>query len=305
MNRKMKLILAGLAIIALVGLTWAFFNTQSEIDNNLHTKEYGAETIEKFKPDQELEPGTEITKEVGVKNTGDYDLVVRIRLEEVWARNDVSFISLNSIADNGSFNETIVSAILDTDTGLATATQVDAEDGLVDGDESVMYKNLPGIESGKWVKGADGWFYYATTLKARDTTELLLASLKLAGNTDMGKYTNVQKYSQTEVVVIEALEAAYDEAREAYLEDASNKGAMDLASAALEDAYNWQTERPEDTDSITYQKMETKLADGAKGYAAADYTLTMVTQVCQATKEAVDTTWPAMDEGVKAIWGLQ
>jgi len=306
MNKRGKSALVGVAALVIITSTWAFFNSESRIENKLHTKEYGAETIEKFKPDQELEPGTAITKEVGVKNTGDYDLVVRVKLEEEWTRGDDSFIAFASVDNDGTFNKEIISATK-TDDEKVTAIQGDDNDGLVEDDQTVMYKNLLGVESGKWTQGADGWFYYAATLKAGDTTELLLDTLKLAGNTDMGKYEVVQKYSKTAISEIESLEAAYNTAKADYLvdqDDADKKAAMDTARTELEDAYEWTKEKPESKD-ITYQKMESILNANAKGYASAEYTLTIVTQVCQATAEAVSTIWPAIDENVVAAWELQ
>ena len=95
MNKRVKLALVGVVALVIIASTWAFFSSESKIENKLHTKEYGAETIEKFQPEQELEPGTVIIKEVGVKNTGDYDLVVRVKLEEEWIRGEDRVIAFD------------------------------------------------------------------------------------------------------------------------------------------------------------------------------------------------------------------
>ena len=306
-NKKVKVAVAGMLVLAAVASTWAFFNSESRITNELYTKEYGADTIEKFKPQQELEPGTKVEKEVGVKNTGDYDLVVRIRMMEEWTRSDIAFVTLDSVNTDKTFNDAIISALKNDSTGEVTSVQTDVMDGLVAGDETVMYKSLPGLKNGAWTQGKDGWFYYATTLKAGASTELLMDFLTLAGDTDMGKYNVVQKYSETAGAVIEPFEDAYNIAQSAYLEDLGNvakKEAMAAAGTALETAYAWKTDKPAD-DKITFQKMESTIDKNASGYAAADYTLTIVTQICQATKEAVEAVWPDMEATVKTAWNLR
>lgn len=306
MNRKTKASLVGAILLVVIASTWAFFTAESRIENDLYTKKYGADTIEKFKPEQELEPGTQIEKKVGVKNTGEYDLVVRVKFEEAWARNTKAFVNLDSVGAEG-FNEAIVSAIKNETTGEVTSKQGSETDGAVTNDETVMYKSLPGLAAGKWIKGNDGWFYYATVLEAGLSTELLMDSLTLAGDTDMGIYNSVKKYSKTKESVINPLEEAYEDARVAYLadkDDVEKKAAMDKASEDLEVAYGWSTDAPA-AHEITYQKVETTLDENAQGYAAADYTLTIVTQVCQATKNAIDAEWIDMDDEVKASWGLK
>ena len=312
-NGKIKAALIGTLVLGALVSTWAFFSAESRIENELYTKQYGADTIEKFKPKQKLEPGVKIEKEVGVKNTGDYDLVVRIKFEEEWVRDNAAFITFDSVDADGNFNNAIISAQRDEETGKVTATQIDEEDGSVTDDDSVMYKHLSGLTGEKWKKGNDGWFYYTEVLKPGASTELLLESLILAGNTDMGKYNTVEKYSQTQISIIEELEVVYNKAKKEYL-DAQNtaeieelaalKLTMDEAGQALEGAYDWKTDKPKD-DQITFKKAESSIVKAASGYAGAEYTLTIVTQVCQATKDAVEENWNVKDTAILGAWKLQ
>ena len=305
-NKHSKLAIMGLVILALVAATWAYFSSESTIDNDLQTKEYGTETIEKFTPDQEIEPGTTVNKEVGVKNTGDYGVVVRIRLDEAWSRNNVDFVNISSEKDD-AFNNAIASAVKDAG-GQVTSTQTLKTDGDTTGDETVMYKNLIGLDTTDgWAEGDDGYYYYTKVLGAGEKTPLLFDKLTLAGDTDLGEYEEILKYSTTAIADIEPLEVAYDLALADYKadpDDTTKKADFEAAKTALEDEYAWTTTKPTD-EEITYQKNETQVKAGAAGYAGADYKLTIVTQVCQATAEAVDATWAGMDAGVLSGWVLQ
>jgi len=305
-NKRTKSAISALMALVLIAATWAYFASDSEIDNELSTGSNGVETIEEFTPKQKIEPGSTIKKSVGVKNTGDSGLVVRIKLEEAWARSGTDFINISS-EDAGAFNDAIDSAVMDS-ADKVTSTQTDYTDGDVAGDESVMYKKLLGLSDGTWTKGDDGYYYYNTILAPKNTTSLLLDSLTFAGDADLGVYINsATMYSTTASATIAPLQADYDSALAAYeadLEDASLKADFEAAEAALESAYAWTTIEPANTDDITYQKTATSIDPSAAGYAEADYTLTVITQVCQATEEAVDEVWPGMDAAVKAAWGL-
>ena len=307
-DKRTKVAISALMALVLIAATWAYFNQSSSIDNNFNTLgKYGMETIEKFTPEQDIEPGVTVEKEVGVKNTGDGGLVVRIRLDEKWEREGIELIAISS-EDAGAFNGKIDSTVKDAQ-GKVTSTQVDATDGAVAGDATVMHKNLLGIDGGTWTKGNDGYYYYNTILAEKNSTSLLFDTITFAGDADLGKYgTPVESYSITADTVIDPLQTAYDAALLAYEADKDNAGlktALETAQSNLDTAYAWSTTKPADPKTITYQKVATAPDPSAAGYSKANYTLTVITQVCQATEEAVDATWPDMDSAVKSAWGLQ
>jgi len=307
-NKRTKIAISVLLSLTLLAATWAYFNQELNIDNQFNTANHGVETIEKFTPEQELLPGETIDKKVGVENTGDYGLVVRIRFDEKWERGGTELIAISS-EDNGDFNDKINSAVVDG-TGKVTSTQDDETDGLVADDESVIYKKLPGLEDGTWVKGDDGYYYYTTILTKKAKTSSLLESITFAADADLGVYSDatVAKYSVADPDDIAPLEVAYETALanyEADPEDAALETALDAAKAALDSAYGWSESKPADTSTITFQKVVSSVDPSKAGYSSANYTLTVITQVCQATEEAVDETWADMDAAVKAAWGLQ
>ena len=307
-SKRTKAAISAMMALVLIAATWAYFTSVSNIDNVLKTDAYGVETIEKFQPEQTIEPGVTVEKNVGVKNTGDYGVVVRIRLDEKWERGG-ELIAISSVANDNTFNDAIESAEKDDLTDKVTSTQVDETDGEVTGDDTVMYKNLIGTEDGSWTKGDDGYYYYTTILNAKNTTSLLFDEITFASDADLGLYAAPEEqYSTVLPSVIATFQSAYDDALTDYEADPSDadlKIALEEAQSNLDDAYNWQTTKPADVSTITHQKAASTIDATLGGYSGADYTLTIITQVCQATAEAVDATWPGMDTNVKDVWGLQ
>ena len=175
-RKKMKAIVGVLALTLIVG-TLAYFSKVMTIDNPFSTKKYGGETVEKFTPKTDWEPGGEVTKEVQAKNTGDYDLYVRIKFDEKWERDGkvISGTELSS-SDKSKFFPT-------------------SADKSVSGGSSV-YKHLAGVLDGSWKEGSDGYYYYDTTLKAGKMTTKLLDYVTLCKDADMGNYTTSEmKYA--------------------------------------------------------------------------------------------------------------
>ena len=243
-NRKTVLV-AGVLALALVAGVLAYFSSTMGIDNPFSTNKYGGETVEKFTPKKDWEPGGEVTKEVAAKNTGEYPLYVRIKFSEKWTRDgkDIDGTSLTSANKDKFFP--------------ATA------DAAVSGGSSV-YKDLPGIEDGSWIDGGDGYYYYKTPLAKDAVTSNLLGSVTLCKNADMGKY----KTSGVRYAVVDASVKAED----------------------LEDSDYTLTKAPEAKDigenQVVYQKVTSSLDGNNAGLAGADYTLTITTDLLQASEDA-------------------
>jgi alternate signal-mediated exported protein len=181
--RKNKKIagVAGLAAIMVIGGTFAYFNQTMSVTNPFDTGKYDTSVTEDFKPEDgdNWEPGAEVNKDVTVKNTGDYDVLVRVKLTEKWV------------------NKTTSETIAENTTGLkGNASQANANDGLTTGDYSVVEKTL---NDANWVyNDADGYWYYKTNLASKADTGIFLDAVKLLENTDMGKYTVTNYYTTAE-----------------------------------------------------------------------------------------------------------
>lgn len=178
--RKNKKIagVAGLAAIMVIGGTFAYFNQTMTVTNPFDTGKYDTNVTEDFKPEDgdNWEPGAEVNKDVTVKNTGDYDVLVRVKLTEKWV------------------NKTTGDTVAENTTGLkGNASQADATDGLTTGDYSVVEKTL---NATNWVyNDADGYWYYKTNLVAGTDTGKFLDAVKLLEDADMGSYTVTNYYT--------------------------------------------------------------------------------------------------------------
>lgn len=154
MKKKSLVALAGLLGVLAVGGTFAYFNVTLTAQNELKTKGFSSELVEKFTPDNDWKPGQTITKEVGVENTGDYDVIARLTWDELWtnANGPVANLSLK-------------------DENLANPT-------------SKVIKNLN--DSSTWVYGEDGYYYYTKVIKPDETSGAWLNSLTLSPDLDLG-----------------------------------------------------------------------------------------------------------------------
>ena len=259
MNKKYKKAVAGLGALVLVGGTLAYFSQSTTVENDFHTGYYEGTTVEKFNPTDgdDWQPGAEVDKEVGARNTGDSALWVRIKFDEVWENADKELAS--SLADKGFFP------------AVDKANQVDPEDGETEEDQgSVVYKNinvltLEEAEAGNkdgWVDGGDGYFYWNRTLAPKGgATEKLLNSVTLCKDTDMGLYTSETYYKVTDT----DSEPDFDE--------------------------SWTTTVPTEDEmkgKYVYSHTVTALDENLKGYAKDNYTLNITTEFVQAVKEAAN-----------------
>lgn len=250
---KVKAI-AGLVVLTLVVGTLAFFSKTMSIDNPFSTKKYGGETVEKFTPKKDWEPGGEVTKEVQAKNTGDYDLWVRVKFDEVWKRDGavIEGTELSSVAADTTDPSKNVTSTKFFPTSAATSVK----------DGSSVYKHLAGVLDNSWVDGGDGYFYYNTTLKSGDMTSKLLDYVTLCNDADMGTYT----VSEMKYALVDASVEAKD------LKDTDYT--LDEAPEKIEDG------------KVLYQKKVVTLDSANAGLAGADYTLTITTELLQANADA-------------------
>lgn len=307
-KKKIISLVAALLALTVVTGTWAYYNQTQSIDNELETSEYGSRIVEDFSPSQELEPGELVNKGVGVINTGDYALLARVKFDEKWQREGVVFkeIKFNDKNAAGDFLIGTVAAS-GTPEDAWTAVQADAADGLVPTDatdESVVYKQLNlGTD---WILGDDGYYYYAAQLApGAKTNTNILEALRLASNADVGVYAETKYVSTAPTAEYDSAYAAAKAAVEAKL------GAGKATEAAIQDEmaawYGWIKEENYDAatnGAFNYRMSDSALDASKAGYAKAGYTLTVTTEVLQATQEAVAADWSSVPANVLAAWNL-
>ena len=259
MNKKAAA-LGGLAAVAVVGGTWAYFNQTAAITNPFSTGSYGGSIVESFNPSEgdNWQPGATVDKEVVAENTGNSPLLVRVKMAETWSRNDQNMIAINS-EKQPDFTE---------------VKQADAEDGLVEDDQTVVWKNL--AENDAWTQGEDGYWYYKGQLAPGATTESLLESVTLDKDTDMGLYTTTYKYCTTD-----GKDSKPDDKTEWLTAENGEEDADMLAAARA----------AKKEGNSFHVKKETALDEAHPGYADADYELEITIDMVQPTEDAVVDAW--------------
>ncbi len=277
MKKKLTAIIVGALAVALVAGTWAFYTSTNSVDNKLKTQKYGDVLKETFTPDEDWQPGEEVDKIAGVKNTGDYNLVVRVKLDEKWTLADGTEKTISSVG-----------------TDITTYQQESATDGKVPvantTEKSVVEKTL--AASGWTKNNADGYWYYNTQL-ASGATANFMTKIKLKDDTDMGKYKTTNYYHEgTSEPTFEPGETG--DTGVATTGWAVYTGAVPKPATATNNIY---------VRSIS--KFDQENNKDLAGYAGATYDLTITSETCQATDAAVTATWTTVPAAVKSGWNLE
>lgn len=272
---------AGVLALAVAAGTFAYYTNTQNIDNQMKTLSYGSTLREEFTPSNNWQPGQEANKVVSVKNTGDYDLVVRVKLSETWTRSEeeVAFKTIDSTAGASK---------------ITTTKQENATDGLTANDDTVVTKTMDdGIY---WTLGDDGYWYYNAVLEPGSTTESLLSKIQLLKDADMGKFVVTKYYTESSTV----------QATDPYTSPDS-PGDTNIGS---DPSTHWvvytgdTAPAPSQEGNTVYTFSRSQVEDGAEGYSDAVYSLVIQSETCQATADAVAATFTTADSSIVSGWGL-
>ena len=263
----MGVALASLLAVALIASTFAYWNQTSSIENPFDTGTYGSTVKEDFKPSdgENWQPGVEINKDVVAVNTGDQDIIVRVRLDETWARSATSSVTPGQVYKDSIANNY----------NVYTTAQANATDGLTALDGSVVTKNF--ATSANWIQGAGGWYYYRVNLAGGQTSDRWLDSVELLNDADMGNM-QTKYYVTTSTGANEAtwVWVEYTGSMPAYLNALGQPSAANAPGA----------------QPVLHNKAETTyVTQGGVnliGYSESDYTLTVTVESVQPTQEALD-----------------
>lgn len=256
-NKKKMAAAAGFAAVMVIGGTWAYFNQKAEIENPFSTGKYDSIVVEDFKPDDgdNWVPGATINKDVTVKNTGDYDLFVRVKFDEKWQDKE-----------NGTSRK--------ENNGMDASTyQENGTDGLVENDKSVVTKIINEANKDKWYYNADdGYWYYKYNLAAKDrvgdTTGVFLDAVQLLEDADMGLYTTTNYYTT-----------------------AATAPGTDSDDFGTDKESKWVTYTGVVPSDALHSMALTRQDATKPGYGNANYTLTITVETVQATKAAMEGTF--------------
>lgn len=142
--------LVALLIIAIIGGTFAYFTQTDTAENYLAAKNYDSTLTEDFEPPPDgFTPEVEVVKEVGVTNTGEIPMLVRITYEEYW----------DNVLNAGLVLADPVAGIYDGDTEADSLVRKTAGSG--------------------WLYGGDGYFYFMTVLAPGGVTGKFITAIEL------------------------------------------------------------------------------------------------------------------------------
>lgn len=178
-HKKLVALLAGVICLAGFGTTWAHYTNVITIKNPFSTSKSSAVLVENFHPDSTFLPGETVDKQPYFENTGDMDLVLRVKVTEGWKDAAGKPLAINP------------------------APSVDAVEKL-----------WTDSWSGDWVKGSGNtdYYYYKHILNrsgdsnGKDKTPIILQGLKLSNeisnDTHDIDYSNLTYYLNFEAEAV-------------------------------------------------------------------------------------------------------
>lgn len=172
-NRKPLIALLIIALVGIIGGTFAYFTDTSTFENVFKLKKYETTTTESFTSPEDWKPSDVTPKTITVENTGEVNVAVRVSIEQSWSKKD-----------NG---EALPNLKFKTDTKLADP----------EGTEDIAVINYANDD--KWQKEGDYWYY--KTILAPGATTSFIESVTFNKDFKMGKeckYTNGVEDSCTE-----------------------------------------------------------------------------------------------------------
>lgn len=158
-NKKPLIALLVVALIGIIGGTFAYFTDSTTFENIFKLGKYETTTTETFESPTNWKPGTTTPKTIVVQNTGDVEVAVRVSIQESWTKKEGGALPYLKFK---------------TDTKLAAA----------DGTEDIAKINFsPGDN---WQKEGDYW-YYKTKLGTGASTEAFIDSVTFNQDFKIGK----------------------------------------------------------------------------------------------------------------------
>lgn len=152
-SKKSLIALALVALIGIIGGTYAYFTSSATLNNTFKTGTYATSVTEEFTSPSNWTPGTTTTKKINVQNNGSVAIVARAKFVEGWK------------ASNG--------------TPLS----------LYFGGESSTDKIADFTIGTGWVLGADGWYYYNTVLTNGNASNDFISAVTFDPNFELRETT--------------------------------------------------------------------------------------------------------------------
>lgn len=185
-NKKALVALLIVAIVGVIGFTFAYFSDKITVNNEFKTKPYGTTVTEVFVSPENWTPGTETEKTVVTKNSGEVDEAVRVSYTEKWVSANGDELS-GSIQIGGSSQPVTPSPdVPDSDDDISIDDDVD-----IPSTPSVTYERAAIINfdnESDWTVDYDengkGYYYYNKKLAKGESTSSFIKSVTFNGNVE-------------------------------------------------------------------------------------------------------------------------
>ena len=141
-NKKSLIAIVLVALVGIIGATFAYFTSTSRLTNTFQTGTYSTSVKETFISPDNWTPGTTTTKKVNVTNNGSIAIAVRAKYTEKWT------------ASNG----TVLS-------------------GTRNGEKVAQF-----TVGSDWIASTDGYYYYNGTLTTGQTSSDFISSITFNPN---------------------------------------------------------------------------------------------------------------------------
>ena len=151
-NKKSLVALALVALVGVVGATFAYFTSSAKLTNEFKTGTYSTSVTEEFISPDNWTPGTTTTKKVNVTNNGSVEVAVRAKYTEKWTAADGTDLPL--IRDS------------------LTIAQFEV--------------------NSNWIEATDGYYYYDDTLVTGETSSDFISSVTFSPNFVLKEGTDIE-----------------------------------------------------------------------------------------------------------------
>lgn len=178
MKKRAALGLAGLAAVAAIGGTWAYWNQNLSVNNEFKAGNFDSDIVEQFKPEKDWLPGETVEKVVSVKNSGNVDMAVMTKITQKWDGEKLTLQAVDGIeyAAEVQWGENVAAfaapGVADAAAPMGIEKTVDS---FADVDDTWVLTDIKDNEDGS----QDLYFVYSGIVAEAGETSALLTSVTM------------------------------------------------------------------------------------------------------------------------------
>lgn len=179
MKKKAALGLAGLAAVAAIGGTWAYWNQNLSVNNEFKAGNFDSDIVEEFKPEEDWLPGETVKKVVSVKNSGNVDMAVMTKITQKWDGEKLTLQAADGTeyAAEVQWGENVAAFAAPGVADIAAPMGIEKTvDSFADADDTWVLTDIKENEDGS----QDLYFVYSGIVAEAGETSALLTSVTMS-----------------------------------------------------------------------------------------------------------------------------